>query len=87
MKTVTVYQTRGQQSVKVQTNANTWSELKKDLDASGVEYQGMKAIIGETKTVLELENAVLPKGLTVSGQVTDDFTLFLSVAKQKAGSC
>ena len=86
MKTVTVYQTRGQQApVKVETTANTWGELKKDLSSNNVDYSGMKAIIGETKTVLELENAVLPKGLTIAGQITDNFTLFLSPAKQKAG--
>lgn len=85
MKIITIYQTKGQQTVKVETNASTWGELKRDLSANNVEYSGMKAIIGETKTVLELENAVLPKGLTIAGEVTDNFTLFLSPAKQKAG--
>lgn len=84
-KTVTVYSTKGQNTQKVETEANTWGELKKDLTKAGVEYSGMKAIIGETKTVLELENAVLPKGLTIGGVVTDNFCLFLSAAKQKAG--
>lgn len=87
MKTVTVYQTKGQQTVKVETTANTWGELQRDLSSNNVEFSGMKAIIGETKTVLELNNAVLPKGLTIGGQVTDNFTLFLSPAKQKAGGC
>lgn len=86
MKTITVYSTRGQQSVKVETEANTWGELKKDLTKNGVDYSGMKVIVGETKSVLELESAVLPKGLTVGGEVTDNCTIFLSVLKQKAGS-
>ena len=85
MRTITVYQTRGQQTVKVETSANTWGELKRDLSANNVDYSGMKVIIGETKTVLELDNAVLPKGLTVGGQVTDNCTIFLSPMKQKAG--
>lgn len=84
-KIVTVYSTRGQQQVKVETSANTWAELQKDLDKNGVEYAGMKAIVGETKTVLELGSAVLPKGLTIGGKVTDDFCLFLTPIKQKAG--
>lgn len=84
-KTITIYSTRGQQSVKVTTSANTWGELKKDLTANGVDYSGMKIIVGETKTVLELDNAVLPKGLNINGKITDDCTIFLSVSKQKAG--
>ena len=86
MKNVTIYSTRGQQQVKIETTANTWAELQKDLDKAGVEYSGMKAIIGETKSVLELGSAVLPKGLTIGGKVTDDFCLFLTPVKQKAGS-
>lgn len=85
MKTVTVYSTRGQQQVKVETTANTWGELQKDLSAANVDYNGMKAIIGETKSVLELNSAILPKGLTIGGQVTDNFSLFLTPVKQKAG--
>lgn len=85
MRTVTIYSTKGQQSVKLETSANTWAELKKDLSGKGVEYSGMKAIIGETKTVLELDGATLPNGITVGDQVTNNFSLFLSPTKQKAG--
>jgi len=86
MRTVVIYSTKGQQSVKVETSANTWSELKRDLVKQGVEYTGMKAIIGETKTVLELDGASLPNGITVGDKVTNDFSLFLSPMKQKAGA-
>ena len=86
MKTITFYQTRGNtKPIKVNTEANTWGELKKELDQHGIDANGMKVIVGETKTVLELDNAVLPKGLEINGKITDNCTIFLSPSKQKAG--
>lgn len=85
-RTVTIYQTRGNtKPVKVETEANTWGELKLDLTKAGVDYSNMKAIIGETKTILELDGASLPQGITVGDKVTNNFHLFLSVKAQKAG--
>lgn len=83
---VTVFATRGNtKGVKVETEATTWAELKRDLAANNIDYSNMKAIVGETKTSLDLDNAVLPVGVTVGDKVSNNFTLFLSPKAQKAG--
>lgn len=86
MRTVRIITTKGASNFTIETNANTWGELQKDLDANNVQYQGMKAIVGENNTTLDLKDAVLPKGLEISGKVTDNFTLFLAATKMKAGA-
>jgi hypothetical protein len=86
MAKVTVFSTKGQKQTIVETTATTWGELKKDLDIKGIQYDGMQAVVRETKGILKLDGAVLPKGLTVGDGVTDDFVLFLSPSKQTAGS-
>jgi hypothetical protein len=85
MRTVRIITTKGASNFTITTEAQTWNELQKDLDANNVQYQGMKAIVGETNTTLDLKDAVLPKGLTIGGKVTNDFTLFLAATKMKAG--
>ena len=86
MAQVTVFSTKGKKRSVVTTEANTWGELKKDLLNEGIETNNMKAIVGENQTTLESSAAVLPKGLTASGEVTKDFTLFLTPIKVKSGS-
>lgn len=86
MRKVTVFSTKGQKQTIVETSANTWGELKADLTAKGIQHDGMQAVVRETKGILKLDGAVLPKGLTVGDAVTDDFVLFLSPSKQTAGS-
>ncbi len=85
MYKVTVHQTRGSQTVVVETNAKTWGELKEDLKNNNVDPNGMTAIVGENKMTLDLASALLPKGITVGSIVTDNFTLFLTPKTQKAG--
>lgn len=85
MAKVTVFSTKGKKRFVVETEANTWGELKEALAAEDVEVKNMKAIVGETQTTLESSAAVLPKGLTQAGEVTKDFTLFLTPVKVKSG--
>lgn len=86
MAQVTVFSTKGKKRFVVETEANTWGELKQVLTSEGVEVDNMKAIVGENQTTLESSAAVLPKGLTTAGEVTKDFTLFLTPVKVKSGS-
>jgi hypothetical protein len=76
MKTVTVFNTRGQQRTEVRTDANTWGDLQIALNGEGVEFMGMRATIGETQVSLASNAAQLPDF---------DFTLFLSPKRAKAG--
>lgn len=86
MAQITVFSTKGRKKSVVESVATTWGDLKKDLNAAGIETNGFKAIIGETQTTMESTKAVLPKGLDIRGKVTDDFTLFLTPIKVKSGS-
>lgn len=73
---VNVYST--QMGVKtVETEAELWGDLQKDLKKAGITFNKMKVVIGETKHTLEADSGVLPK---------NDFTLFLMPKKTKAGA-
>lgn len=85
MAKVLVFSTKGARQTTVETSATTWGELKKDLTANNIQFDGMQAVVRETKGILKLDGAVLPKGLSQGDKVTDDFTLFLSPSKQTAG--
>lgn len=76
MKTVTVFNTRGQQRTEIRTTASTWADLQTELHNSGIEYSGMRATIGENQVSLASNGAQLPDF---------DFTLFLSPKRAKAG--
>lgn len=86
MAIITVFSTKGKKRSSVETDVNTWGELKEVLGKEGIETSGFKAIVGETQTTLESSKAVLPKGLTNAGEVTKDFTLFLTPVKTKSGA-
>ena len=84
-RTVTVFNTVGSKKTIIETEAQTWEELKHDLDAKEIAHNGMRAIVGENQTTLESNGARLPLGLTVGSELTNDFTLFLSPRKIKSG--
>lgn len=75
MRTVTVVTSKGKNQ-QIQTNAPIWSNLVNELEGVGLSVEGMKAIVGGLNVTLESAEAVLP---------TNDFTLFLSPVKIKAG--
>ena len=75
MRTITIYSTRNGMS-KVQSNATTWGELQGELDRSGVDYDGMKAVLGATKTTLESRESKLPEG---------EVKIFLMPVETKSG--
>jgi hypothetical protein len=69
--------TTGQSGIiPVYTGATDWSELKTALTKAGVNYNGMKAVVGQTRVTLEHANAVLPEG---------EFELFLMPQKSNKG--
>jgi hypothetical protein len=76
MRTITIAAMNLGTPVEITTAASTWGELKNDLANNNIEYNNMKAMIRETETSLEGNNAVLPTG---------DFVLFLTPDKVKSG--
>lgn len=76
MRKIKVVSTLGISGV-IETNVNTLGELKPLLNQRGIQYQGVKMMIGETKNELSDDQAILP---------TSDFKLYLVPSKTKSGS-
>lgn len=77
MRKVTVYNTIGGNLTVVESSAQTWGDLQRDLDLRGVSYKGMTAVVGETQVNLESVQAQL---------LESDFRLFLMPQKVKSGA-
>lgn len=75
MRIVTVVTSKGK-SQQIKTDVSNWKGLVNELESAGLDVEGMKAIVGGLNVTLESAEAVLP---------TNDFTLFLSPVKIKAG--
>lgn len=73
---VTVYATRGGNKAIIETDAETWGELKSLVEQEGFDLQSLEAGENINKTTLKHEDAKLP------GQ---DFILFLRPKETKAG--
>jgi len=59
---IIINQSNGVPCVEIETTAQTWIELKQELDTAGIRYSGMKEIVGETQNVLGTDNALLGEG-------------------------
>ncbi len=76
MRNILIYTTIGENEKTIQSQSTKWGALQRDLEGYGVQHDGMKAIVGETRNTLESSEAQLPEG---------DFTLYLMQKKSKAG--
>lgn len=76
MSKVLIYSTSGRSGFEFETTATTWEELQRDLSTNQVSYDGMKAVLGESRLTLESPKAQIPQL---------DFTLFLMPIKTKSG--
>lgn len=79
MRQVKIFTTASGNGKIIETSAITFGELMADMKTNGVDFNidSMKAIVGETKNVLEIESALLPEG---------NFGLFLFPKKTKSGN-
>jgi hypothetical protein len=75
-RTITIYNTVGQNKQTHESSANNWGELQGELKEKGINTNGMKVVIGETQNSLES-----PQGVLMNG----DFTLFMMPQKVKSG--
>lgn len=76
LRNIKVLSTLGE-SGEIETNVSTLGELKPLLAERGINYSGMKIMVGETRNELSMDDAVLPN---------DDFKLYLMPQKTKSGS-
>lgn len=61
----------------IMTSATNWAQLKSQMASEGVDANGLKAVIQQTKVTLEQDAAELPN---------HDFTLVLTPGKIKSGN-
>ena len=76
LKKIVVISTTNSQPNELHSEASTYGQLKDSLREFG-DLDKMRAVIKESKTTLELNDAVLPDS---------DFTLFLTPKQIKAGA-
>lgn len=84
---IKVYLPKGTSKLKrIETEAETWGQLKLVLSSEGIDLENTKAIVGENLVTLESEDAKLPVGLSAGDEANGDFTLFLTPVKVKSGA-
>lgn len=83
---VTVMSNKGANVVVIESNATTLGELKGELSAAGVSYDGMAIFEGVSRTTLMDDASILPSNLPYKGVVTNDLVILLSPKDKKITS-
>ena len=68
------------------SNANTLGELKAEMTAQGINYQGMDFMEGLTHTQMLDDNAILPSNIERKGQITNNLVFMLSATNKNIRS-
>lgn len=68
------------------SNANTLGELKAEMTAQGINYQGMDFMEGLTHTQMIDDNAILPSNIERKGQITNNLVFMLSATNKNIRS-
>lgn len=83
---ITIANTRDQKKSVVMTAATTLGELKRDLDAAGINYSDMDFIEALSKTQLRGDDSVLPHDVPYNHTTTNELVFVLTVPKRKIKS-
>lgn len=83
---ITVVQTKNQRKSVIMSAATTLGELKADLRANGIDYDGMTFFEGTSKTELKTDASVLPHDVPYKGQVTNELVFMLTNTNKKIRS-
>ena len=83
---ITVVQTKNQKKSVIMSAATTLAELKSDLRANGIDYDGMTFFEGTSKTELKTDASVLPHDVPYKGQVTNELVFMLTNTNKKIRS-
>ena len=86
MRKVTVLSNKGANTVVINTEATTLGELKLEMSAANVNFEGMSIFEGISKTELMDDASILPSNLPYKGQITNDLVILLSVKDKKITS-
>lgn len=83
---ITVVQTKNQKKSVIMSAATTLAELKSDLRANGIDYDGMTFFEGTSKVELKNDASVLPHDVPYKGIVTNELVFMLTNTNKKIRS-
>lgn len=83
---ITVVQTKNQKKSVIMSTATTLAELKSDLRANGIDYDGMTFFEGTSKVELKNDASVLPHDVPYKGNVTNELVFMLTNTNKKIRS-
>ena len=83
---ITVVQTKNQKKSVIMSAAKTLAELKNDLRANGIDYDGMTFFEGTSKVELKNDASVLPHDVPYKGTVTNELVFMLTNTNKKIRS-
>ena len=83
---ITVVQTKNQKKSVIMSAATTLAELKSDLIANGIDYDGMTFFEGTSKVELKNDASVLPHDVPYKGTVTNELVFMLTNTNKKIRS-
>lgn len=83
---ITVVQTKNQKKSVIMSAATTLAELKSDLSANGIDYDGMTFFEGTSKVELKNDASVLPHDVPYKGTVTNELVFMLTNTNKKIRS-
>lgn len=80
---ITVVQTKNQKKSVIMSSATTLAELKSDLRANGIDYDGMTFFEGTSKVELKNDASVLPHDVPYKGTITNELVFMLTNTNKK----
>lgn len=83
---ITIVQTKNQKKSVIMSSATTLAELKSDLRANGIDYDGMTFFEGTSKVELKNNASVLPHDVPYKGTVTNELVFMLTNTNKKIRS-
>lgn len=86
VRKITVVQTKNQNKSVIMSAATTLAELKSDLRANGIDYDGMTFFEGTSKVELKNDASVLPHDVPYKGTVTNELVFMLTNTNKKIRS-
>jgi hypothetical protein len=83
---ITIVQTKNQKKSVIMSSATTLAELKNDLRANDIDYDGMTFFEGTSKVELINNDSVLPHDVPYKGTVTNELVFMLTNTNKKIRS-
>lgn len=83
---ITIVSTKNQSKKVIMSSATTLAELKSDLRANGIDYEGMTFFEGTSKVELKNDTSVLPHDVPWKGTITNELVFMLTNTNKKIRS-